>query len=135
MSRKGISPLIAAVLLIAFTISIGGIFAEWSGSLARDATQDNTEAQQEILDCSSMNIDIVDVNEDYSSNNLDVTLRSNNGAVGNVTVTSFPDLGVGYANLTSDGQIDVVSLDVSQQQDLVRASSQKCNLQVSEDLE
>lgn len=135
MSRKGISPLIAAVLLIAFTISIGGIFAEWSGSLARDATQDNTEAQQEILDCSSMNIDIVDVNEDYSSNNLDVTLRSNNGAVGNVTVTSFPDLEVGYANLTSDGQIDVVSLDVSQQQELVRASSQKCNLQVSEDLE
>lgn len=134
MPRKGISPLIAAVLLIAFTISIGGIFAEWSGSLISDSTDDNTEAQQELLDCSSMQIEFVDINEDYASNNLVVTLRSDNGAVGNVSVRAFPSLEVGFVNMTSAGQVKQVTLDVSSQQDQVRASSQKCNIQVNEDL-
>lgn len=134
MPRKGISPLIAAVLLIAFTISIGGIFAEWSGSLISDSTDDNTEAQQELLDCSSMQIEFVDINEDYASNNLIVTLRSDNGAVGNVSVRAFPSLEVGFVNMTSAGQVKQVTLDVSSQQDQVRASSQKCNIQVNEDL-
>jgi|AntDeeMinimDraft_6_1070357.scaffolds.fasta_scaffold00403_16 flagellin-like protein len=134
MRSKGISPLIAAVLLIAFTISVGGIFAEWSGALTTSATQDNSEAQQQILDCTSMNIEIVDINEDYNSNNLDVTLRSNNGAVGNVSVRAFPSLAVDYTEMTSAGQIDVVSLNVSDQQDSIQAASQNCNIEVSENL-
>lgn len=135
MSLKGISPLISAVLLIAFTISIGGLFAEWSGALTSDATQDNSEAQQQILDCSSMKIEIVDVNQDYSNSNLDITLRSDNGAVGNVSVRAFPSLAVEFVELTSAGEINQVSLNVSEQQDSVQAASQKCNMQVSQDLE
>lgn len=135
MLSKGISPLIAAVLLIAFTISVGGIFAEWSGSLAKDATQDNSETQKQILDCTSMKIEIVDINQDYSNSNLDVTLRSDNGAVGNISVRAFPSLAVENVVLSSAGQVEQVSLDVSEQQDSVKASSQKCNMHVSQDLE
>lgn len=135
MPRKGISPLIAAVLLIAFTISIGGLFAEWSGALFEDSTQDNREAQQEILDCSSMKIEIVDIDEDYSNSNLNVTLRSDNGAVGNVTVTAFPSLAVDFVELTSAGEIGQVSLDASEKQDRVQTSSQECSMQISQDLD
>jgi len=135
MPSKGISPLIAAVLLIAFTISVGGIFAEWSGSLARDATQDNSETQKQILDCTSMQIEIVEIEQDYANSNLDVTLRSDNGAAGNISVRAFPSLAVENVVLSSAGQVEQVSLDVSEQQDSVRASSQKCNMQVSQDLE
>ncbi len=135
MPQKGISPLIAAVLLIAFTISIGGIFAEWSGSLIDSSTQDNTEAQQQILDCTSMNIEIIDIQEDYANSNLDVTLRSDNGAVGNVTVTAFPSLAVGNVEMTSAGQVEIVSLDVSEQQNEVQAASQKCDMETVQDLE
>lgn len=134
MPQKGISPLIAAVLLIAFTISIGGIFAEWSGALISDSTQENTKAQQELLDCSSMQIEFVNIQEDYANNNIVVTLRSDNGAVGNVSVRAFPSLENGFADMTSAGQVKQVSLDVSSQQDEIRASSQKCNIQISEDL-
>jgi len=135
MRRKGISPLIAAVLLIAFTISIGGIFAEWSGALTSDTTQENTEAQQQILDCSSMKIEIVDIQENYSNSNLGVTLRSDNGAVGNISVRAFPSLAVEFVELNSAGQVGQASLNVSEQQDSVQAASQKCNMQVSQDLE
>jgi len=135
MSCKGVSPLISAVMLIAFTISIGGLFAEWSGSLTDDATKDNSERQQQILDCSSMKIEIVDIQEDYGNNNLEVTLRSDNGAVGNVSVRSLPSLAVEYADFTSPGEVKQVSLDVSEQQDEVRAASQKCNMQTSQDIE
>jgi flagellin-like protein len=134
MMQKGISPLISAVMLIAFTISIGGLFAEWSGTLTSDATQENSEAQEQILDCSSMEIEIVSVDEDYSSNNVDVTLRSDNGAVGNVSVTAFPSLATGSVEMNSPGQVEVVSLDISDQQDEIQAASQKCNIQTSEDL-
>ena len=119
MMQKGISPLISAVMLIAFTISIGGLFAEWSGTLTSDATQEVSEAQEQILDCSSMEIEIVSVDEDYSSNNVDVTLRSDNG---------------GSVEMNSPGQVEVVSLDISDQQDEIQAASQKCNIQTSEDL-
>jgi hypothetical protein len=81
-----------------------------------------------------MNIEIVDINEDYNSNNLDVKLRSNNGAVGNVSVRAFPSLAVDYTEMTSAGQIDVVSLNVSDQQDSIQAASQNCNIEVSENL-
>jgi flagellin-like protein len=135
MQRKGISPLIAAVLLIAFTMAVGGIFAEWSSSLTQDTTQDNSEAQQQILDCSSMNIEVVEIKEDYSNNNLEVTLRSDDGAVGNVSVRAYPSLTAEFVELSSAGQVEVVSLDVSEKQDSIQASSKKCNIQVSQDIE
>lgn len=40
MIRKGISPLIAAVMLLAFAMAIGGIFSEWSGQLVQSSTDD-----------------------------------------------------------------------------------------------
>lgn len=134
MYRKGVSPLIAMVMLIAFAISIGGLFAEWSGSLTRDATQENTNQQQKILDCSRMQIEFVEVEEDYANNDLNVTLRSDNGAVGNVTVTAFPSVTSGFVNLSSAGEIGSVSLSVSSQQDSVRASSQECSIRVDKEL-
>lgn len=135
MARKGISPLIAAVMLIAFVISIGGLFAEWSGELTRGAVQDNSERQEELLNCSSIQIEIVDIEQDYSNSNLNVTLRSDNGAAGNVSVTAFPSLAADFVELTSAGQIEVVSLDVSEQQDSIEAASQSCNIRISRDLE
>ena len=135
MGKKGISPLVSAVMLIAFAISIGGIFAEWSGALTDQTTQENTEAQQQILDCSSKKIEIVEINEDYANNNLNVTLRSDNGAIGNVTVRAFPSLEYGFIQLDSAGEIGQISLNVSSQQSSVQAASQQCNMDITQDLD
>lgn len=43
--QKGISPLIAAVLLIAATMSIAGILAYWASNFVKSALPENTTSQ------------------------------------------------------------------------------------------
>ena len=58
MKRKGISPLIAAVLLIAFTMAVASIFAEWAPGLVEDAQGDTSNTSQELQSCVSVTLDI-----------------------------------------------------------------------------
>ena len=48
MTRKGISPLIAAILLIAFTITVATFLASWSTTFARTQTEEFSRAGEEI---------------------------------------------------------------------------------------
>ncbi len=52
MKNKGISPLIAAVLLLAFTISIGIITLTWFNTFARNATTKIENQTSQKIDCS-----------------------------------------------------------------------------------
>lgn len=134
MPRKGISPLIAAVMLIAFVMAIGGIFSQWTGTLFNDATQRNTDEQDKLLDCSDLSLEFVEINEDYSNGYLNVTLKSNGGDAGNVTVRASPSYETEYVEMNSSGQVEVVSLDTSTQQDALRADSQRCAISTTENL-
>jgi len=59
MSRKGISPLIAAILLIAFTITVATFLASWSTTFAREQTESFTEAGREISEeCNFANLQV-----------------------------------------------------------------------------
>lgn len=59
MSRKGISPLIAAILLIAFTITVATFLASWSTSFARTQTEEFERAGKEITaECQYANLQI-----------------------------------------------------------------------------
>ena len=55
---KGISPLIAAVLLIAFTVSIATIIIGWFTTFVRTTTGNVTESTEETLGCSVASISI-----------------------------------------------------------------------------
>ena len=54
--RKGISPLIAAVLLIAFTMAIAGIMATWATTFTRERLAGSTEEAECVgaLDLSTL---------------------------------------------------------------------------------
>ena len=59
MSRKGISPLIAAILLIAFTITVATFLASWSTTFAREQTEEFSRAGEEISsNCQSANLQV-----------------------------------------------------------------------------
>ncbi len=59
MSRKGISPLIAAILLIAFTITVATFLASWSTSFAKEQTEEFTRAGEEIAsNCQNANLQV-----------------------------------------------------------------------------
>lgn len=67
MNRKGISPLIAAVLLIAFTMAVASLFAQWAPRLMNQAQGDTTNRTEQIQDCSRFGMDIVDANETHAT--------------------------------------------------------------------
>lgn len=87
MKRKGISPLIAAVLLIAFTMAVASIFAQWAPQLIEDAQGQTSEDAQDIQRCSNVILDI------STGNTTHATVQQSQGdnPVGNFTVTWFYD--------------------------------------------
>ncbi len=72
-SRKGISPLIAAVLLVAFTMSIAGIMAAWATTFAQGRlTEASCALALRVLDLKFINgnVSVRVINE---NNNLNLT--------------------------------------------------------------
>lgn len=66
MKRKGISPLIAAVLLIAFTMAVASLFAQWAPRLMNQATGDTSNRTAQLQDCSRYAIDIDFANDTHA---------------------------------------------------------------------
>lgn len=83
--RKGISPLIAAVLLVAFTMAIAGIMAAW-------ATQFSTSK----LGSSDCALALVIIDKDFSGSTLAVALANRNDKLNLTDIRAT----VLYANLS-----------------------------------
>ena len=130
---KGISPLIAAVLLIAFTVGIAGIAGPYLTQVMQQSTQGQQEEADRLLDASSASISVV--RADYNSFNEKLrTTIQNEGqqTLENYTVTAF---GNDSAQETVDEQLDAreittVKINLSSPPEEVRVQSQ--NLPVSE---
>ncbi|MFB6213121.1 MAG: type IV pilin [Candidatus Nanohaloarchaea archaeon] len=93
MRRKGISPLIAAVLLIAFTMAVASLFAQWAPQLIQNAQQDTTNTSEELSRCTGVIIEITS----GDANSATIQQTSGSEPVGNVSVTWFYDDGTSPA--------------------------------------
>ncbi|TAL47274.1 type IV pilin [archaeon] len=73
--RKGISPLVAVVLLIAITMTIAGVLAYWASGFVRGslpASNTTTNLQQ----CSGSNFDILSASLNSTTGNMTVILQN-----------------------------------------------------------
>lgn len=61
-SKKGISPLIAAVLLIAFTMTIAAILATWAQTFGEERLGEASERAETAIECPRINLDIESAN-------------------------------------------------------------------------
>jgi len=75
---KGLSPIIATVMLIAATLSIIAILAPWLASLTKKQTGNIESASTKLVDCVTANLDIVGVICSNSSHQLQIAV-SNTG--------------------------------------------------------
>lgn len=82
---KGVSPLIAAVLLLAFTISISMIVMGWLSSFTRVTTENVTYSSTQAISCSSASISIERV---YITGTSAVIIVKNDG-FSNLNVTGM----------------------------------------------
>lgn len=90
MKRKGISPLIAAVLLIAFTMAVASIFAQWAPQLMEDAQGDTTDRANEIQDCSDRTLD---VSSNDGGDTVTIMQTGGTEGIGNLTATFYYESG------------------------------------------
>ena len=117
---KGISPLIAAVLLIAFTVAIATLIMGWFSTFTRTTTTSVSNKTSEAIACSNAQISIEDVyitagNIATGSARIVVkntgftTLAINGAQVINTTGQNFSTGFSGVSSLTA-GSIQTLSL-------------------------
>lgn len=83
---KGISPLVATVLLIAIAVMIASIIMNWVTSLTKEQTSTIGNRTGEAVECTAAVITIDDVYIDFSTNKSRVHVR-NSGQI-NLDITS-----------------------------------------------
>lgn len=58
VSEKGISPLIAAILLIAFTMTVAAILATWAQTFGTKKLKGASEKGEKVIECSALSIQV-----------------------------------------------------------------------------
>lgn len=98
MSNKGVSPLIASVLLIAFVMAIASLFASFATDVFNQPTKETTERANELTRCSSAIVQV-----DDTSNASEIFLSQTNGdnPVANMSVITQFNGGGAIQNYTS----------------------------------
>jgi len=74
--RKGISPIIAATLLIAFTMSIALLTGPFLTDLTTNAQEGQNEQANTLVDASSTSFEIDEIVYDTGSGNYTITVRN-----------------------------------------------------------
>ncbi|MCD6403067.1 MAG: hypothetical protein J7K98_01920 [Candidatus Aenigmarchaeota archaeon] len=95
--KKGISPFIASVLLIAFTVAVAGIMSGWFTSFTKTSTETVEEHAEEELTCAYGGVKIYDVS--YSSSTQRITgFVKNTGTItlNNISVSIICSTGSSY---------------------------------------
>lgn len=70
MNKKGISPLIATVLIIGFTIVLAAVVMNWGGAFVRNLTETTASQAEAQTTCISINFDM---QADLSTQKITVT--------------------------------------------------------------
>lgn len=131
MTRKGISPLIAAVLLIAFTMAVAAILTAWVTTFTQTTTSDIGNRSSTQVSCSFAGLTIYDAVWDTGSSVVTVSV-SNTGTrdlTGGVSVTAFLSNGsASSAEISSldTGRVQTASISMSEKPTRVRAASIDC---------
>lgn len=87
---KGLSPLVATVLLIAFTVGIGGIISIWISGFTQTSSKIVSKEGENQIICSNGAVDIYNLKYCSSTNNISGIIRNNGRiAIGNITMQTI----------------------------------------------
>ena len=77
MNKRGISPLIATVLIIGFTIVLATLVLQWSGDLFKDVQSDTAETSEFKIACASKLVGLK-VSANREGNNINIMVDNKN---------------------------------------------------------
>lgn len=136
--RPGISPLIAAVLLIAFTMAVAAIITTWATTFTQERSQQLSNRSEQMVQCSYAGMDVYDAVYDSTNSQTDVSIE-NTGTVdfNNISVSTFTGASVQartYISSLSSGEVESITIsNTNSKPDKVRAASKECPAVVSEE--
>lgn len=117
---KGISPMIAAVLLIAFTVAISTLVAGWFSTQVRSTTDEVSNKTDEAISCTSASINIEDV---YISQGTGGTARiiiKNNGFKDGLTINGIQiynktghNFSTGFSTVSGFDRGQILSIEIT----------------------
>ncbi len=131
MNRKGISPLVAAVLLIAFTLAVASILTAYVTTFTEESAQELGNQTQQVTSCAYAGLSIFDAVYDSSAGEITVNV-ANTGTkdLSELTAVAFsPDatiLGRGTISDLQTGDIGTTTISVSEKPGRVTVSSSSC---------
>ncbi|MFB6213243.1 MAG: archaellin/type IV pilin N-terminal domain-containing protein [Candidatus Nanohaloarchaea archaeon] len=105
-SRKGISPLIASVLLIAFTLSVAMIANPFFSNTLKDIQSGTSERADTVTRAANLGLEIMSVEFNRSSNELEVVVQNTGEAIDENTNISIGVIGGSVAN-TGQHNVDL----------------------------
>lgn len=119
---KGISPLIAAVMLIAFTIAVGTIFAQWSSGMFTDQQDDTSQNADRLQKCSQISLNFAETPTNQSAlvqqkggeipiGNLTATWRYQDGSMAQEDGSIDSVGGVTMIETTESGNLTILRID------------------------
>jgi len=102
-NQKGVSPLIAATLLIVMVVAIGTILMGWLYTFTRSAQESVSNRTEEAVSCSGASIDIQDVYLSPGSSGTARIIVKNTGFVDDMTIVSAQIFNSTGHNFTGTG--------------------------------
>ncbi len=87
-NKKGISPLIATVLLIGFAVALAAVVMTWGGGFIRKTTEETGTTAEKTMMCARLDLRI----EGYSCKGNKITLSNNNDIKVEKVVFRFFDI-------------------------------------------
>lgn len=123
---KGISPIIAAVLLVAVTLGVVGVFSGWAPQLIQSLTESTTNTTEHRIDCDRASLEIMSAT--YDSGDTIATVRNRGRTdLSNVTVIGFVNDQLSGQDSNNIPQGSVESFNISgSEADIIEVVSQDC---------
>lgn len=126
---KGISNLIATVLILAVTISVVSLFAGWAPTIVQDATRGTGEQVSDQIDCNSASLSVEGARY-YPTGNRTAVVARNNGNIDLSSVRMEAYKGVLPMNSTNTsigkGELAEKNITTKNRPSKVRAISTNC---------
>ncbi len=117
-SNKGLSPLIALVIVVAITLAISGVIANWSNVFVRERVEDVSDTAGDKIKCQNAAMRIKDGELNTTSQKVTVTAEN----TGTIQLTDF-EFDVLLTNGTSISSSPETSVDLDPERERVMTTS------------
>jgi archaellum component FlaF (FlaF/FlaG flagellin family) len=99
-------------LLIAFTMAVAGIFSQWAPNLLQSIQEDTSQDAVDITRASNLGLDIMSVEFNRSSNQVEVVVQNTGEPINNKTNVSIGVIGGSVAN-TEQHNVDLSEKEIT----------------------